>query len=130
MSTEADRARDNLVVVQRGSDTPPPGGLEGAEINAIRFLAIDAVERAKSGHPGTPMGLAPLAYRPFTRHLCHDPALPDWHVVEVRYLNALSEGRRVARVARDGVSATRLKGCGSDHGTDGTGRGERQCNSG
>ncbi len=47
-------------------------------INAIRFLAVDAVERANSGHPGTPMGLAPLAYRLFTRHMRHDPAATDW----------------------------------------------------
>ena len=73
MKTEADRARDDLVVVQRASDMAPPGGLEGDAINALRFLAIDAVQRAKSGHPGTPMGLAPL-----TRHLRHDPAHPDW----------------------------------------------------
>jgi transketolase len=78
MTTEADRARDDLVVVQRASDVAPPGGIEGDAINAIRFLAIDAVERAKSGHPGTPMGLAPLAYRLFTRYLRHDPTYPDW----------------------------------------------------
>jgi transketolase len=78
MKTEADRARDDLVVVQRASDIAPPGGLEGDAINALRFLAIDAVQRAKSGHPGTPMGLAPLAYRLFTLHLRHDPAHPDW----------------------------------------------------
>jgi Transketolase, thiamine diphosphate binding domain len=60
--------RDDLVVVQRASDMAPPGGLEGDAISAVRFLAIDAVERAKSGHPGTPMGLAPLPYRLFARH--------------------------------------------------------------
>jgi transketolase len=78
MTTEADRPRDDLVVVQRASDVARPGGPEHDAINAIRFLAIDAVERAKSGHPGTPMGLAPLAYRLFTRHLRHDAASPDW----------------------------------------------------
>ncbi len=52
--------------------------MAGDSINAARFLAIDAVERAKSGHPGTPMGLAPLMYRLYTRHLRHDPAAPDW----------------------------------------------------
>jgi transketolase len=78
MTTEADRARDDLVVVHRAAGVPAPGGVEGDAINAIRFLAIDAVQRAKSGHPGTPMGLAPLAYRLFTRHLRHDPAHPDW----------------------------------------------------
>ena len=78
MTTEADRARDDLVVVHRASEVPAPGGIDADAINAIRFLTIDAVERAKSGHPGTPMGLAPLAYRLFTRHLRHDPAHPDW----------------------------------------------------
>ena len=70
--------REDLVVVHRASDGPGPGGLEGDCVNAIRFLVVDAVQRAKSGHPGTPMGLAPLAYRLFARHLRHDPANPDW----------------------------------------------------
>jgi transketolase len=78
MTTDADLVRDDLVVIHRAADVPSPGGLEGDAINAIRFLAIDAIQRAKSGHPGTPMGLAPLAYRLFTRHLRHDPADPDW----------------------------------------------------
>jgi transketolase len=78
MTTEADRPRDDLVVVHRAAEVPAPGGIDADAINAIRFLAIDAVQRAKSGHPGTPMGLAPLAYRLFTRHLRHDPAHPDW----------------------------------------------------
>ena len=59
----------------------PPGGTPGIEsdaINAIRFLAVDAVERAASGHPGTAMALAPLAYQLYGRHLRHDPAHPDW----------------------------------------------------
>lgn len=47
-------------------------------IDAVRVLSIDAVERADSGHPGTPMGLAPLAYTLFTRHLKHNPANPNW----------------------------------------------------
>jgi transketolase len=47
-------------------------------INAIRVLAMDAVEAADSGHPGTPMALAPLCYLLWTRHLRHDPAQPDW----------------------------------------------------
>lgn len=73
-----DNLRDDLIVVHRAVDVPHPAGIEGEAINAIRFLAIDAVERADSGHPGTPMGLAPLAYRLFTRHLRHDPERPDW----------------------------------------------------
>ncbi len=47
-------------------------------INAIRALAMDAVERAQSGHPGTPMALAPAAFVLWTRFLKHDPRHPDW----------------------------------------------------
>jgi transketolase len=47
-------------------------------IDTIRMLAVDMVEQAKSGHPGAPMGQAPLAYRLFTRHLRHNPANPAW----------------------------------------------------
>lgn len=43
-------------------------------INTIRALAMDAVEQANSGHPGTPMALAPLAYLLYTRHMVHNPA--------------------------------------------------------
>jgi transketolase len=47
-------------------------------VNTIRFLAADAVQRAKSGHPGLPMGAAPMAYVLWTRFLRHDPADPAW----------------------------------------------------
>src|SRR3954465_14646114 len=47
-------------------------------INTIRTLAMDAVQKADSGHPGTPMALAPLAYVLWTRHLRHNPADPHW----------------------------------------------------
>lgn len=47
-------------------------------INTIRFLAADAVEKAKSGHPGMPMGAAAMAYTLWTRHLKHNPANPAW----------------------------------------------------
>jgi transketolase len=46
--------------------------------NAIRALAMDAVEAANSGHPGMPMGMADAATALFTRHLKYDPAHPDW----------------------------------------------------
>ena len=46
--------------------------------NAIRALAMDAVEQAKSGHPGMPMGMADVATVLFTRFLQFDPAEPDW----------------------------------------------------
>jgi len=47
-------------------------------INTIRFLAVDMVEKANSGHPGAPMGLAPLAYQLWTRHLRFNPQDPAW----------------------------------------------------
>ena len=46
--------------------------------NAIRALAMDAVEAANSGHPGMPMGMADAATALFTRHLKYDPAAPKW----------------------------------------------------
>jgi transketolase len=52
--------------------------LERRCVNAIRVLAMDAVQKAKSGHPGTPMGLAPLSYLLWTRHLRYNPRNPDW----------------------------------------------------
>src|SRR5688572_23223285 len=47
-------------------------------INTIRTLSMDAVQKANSGHPGTPMALAPLAYVIWTRHLRHNPRDPKW----------------------------------------------------
>jgi transketolase len=47
-------------------------------VDAVRVLSMDAVQRAESGHPGTPMALAPAGYELFTRHLRHDPAHPEW----------------------------------------------------
>jgi transketolase len=47
-------------------------------INAIRVLAMDAVQKADSGHPGTPMALAPLAYVLWTQHLRYNPADANW----------------------------------------------------
>lgn len=47
-------------------------------VNTLRFLSVDAVERAKSGHPGLPLGAAPMAYVLWDRHLRHNPADPQW----------------------------------------------------
>ena len=47
-------------------------------INTIRTLSMDAVQKAESGHPGTPMALAPLAYRLYMKHMKHDPSNPGW----------------------------------------------------
>jgi transketolase len=52
--------------------------LEELCVNTIRFLAVDAVEKAHSGHPGTPMGMADMAYVLWTEFLRHDPQDPHW----------------------------------------------------
>ena len=57
---------------------PKHPAADSAYANAIRALAMDAVEAAKSGHPGMPMGMAEIAVALWTRHLSHDPAAPRW----------------------------------------------------
>jgi transketolase len=52
--------------------------LEGRCINTIRFLAADAIQKANSGHPGMPMGAAPMAFILWQRYLKHNPAHPGW----------------------------------------------------
>jgi transketolase len=52
--------------------------LDQLAINTIRLLAADAVQKANSGHPGTPMGAAPTAYQLWQRYLNYDPAAPEW----------------------------------------------------
>jgi transketolase len=52
--------------------------LEQLAINTIRFLAVDAVEKAQSGHPGLPMGAAPMAYVLWMKYLRHNPQSPEW----------------------------------------------------
>ena len=52
--------------------------IDELSINAIRFLSIDAVQNANSGHPGAPMGAAPMAYVLWNRHLKHNPLDPNW----------------------------------------------------
>jgi transketolase len=54
------------------------GDVTQRSIDTIRTLAMDAVQRANSGHPGMPMGCAPIAYLLFREVLRHDPAAPDW----------------------------------------------------
>ena len=53
-------------------------GTEKLAIDTIKALAMDAVQEANSGHPGTPMALAPFGYVLWTRHLRHNPADPGW----------------------------------------------------
>jgi transketolase len=52
--------------------------LDRLSVNTIRTLAIDAIQKAKSGHPGTPMGMAPVAYGLWQKRLNFDPAFPLW----------------------------------------------------
>nr|MBN1229727.1 transketolase [Anaerolineae bacterium] len=55
-----------------------PADLDDSCINTIRFLAVDAVQKANSGHPGLPMGAAAVAYTLWTRFLKHNPHNPSW----------------------------------------------------
>ncbi len=52
--------------------------IDRLSINSIRVLSAEAVERAKSGHPGMPMGAAPMAYTLWAKHLKHNPKNPKW----------------------------------------------------
>ncbi|AYC29331.1 transketolase [Paenisporosarcina cavernae] len=52
--------------------------LDQLSINTIRTLSIDAIEKANSGHPGLPMGAAPMAYTLWTKHMNHNPKNPNW----------------------------------------------------
>ena len=78
-STAAEGAA--AISVAEDSNRPVVGRkdkLEELAVNTIRFLAVDAVEKAKSGHPGTPMGMADMAYVLWTEFLRHDPLDPHW----------------------------------------------------
>jgi transketolase len=52
--------------------------LDQLSINALRFLAVDGVQKANSGHPGAPLGCAPIAYLLYHKLMKHDPADPKW----------------------------------------------------
>ena len=56
----------------------PDHALDELCVNTIRTLSMDAVQKANSGHPGTPMALAPVAYTLYTRVMRHSPENPDW----------------------------------------------------
>ena len=66
------------VTTPTGSAGSVPEELERRAIDVVRGLAMDAVQKANSGHPGTPMALAPLAHVLFTRVLRYDAGDPDW----------------------------------------------------
>jgi len=65
-------------VVETMNANSAPEALPRLTIDTIRTLAIDAVQKANSGHPGTPMGLAPVAYTLWHDFLRYDPEKPDW----------------------------------------------------
>ena len=52
--------------------------IEELSVNAIRVLSADAIQKAKSGHPGLPLGVAPAAYELWARHMNHNPKNPEW----------------------------------------------------
>jgi transketolase len=56
----------------------PKNNIHQLSINTIRCLTIDAIQRANSGHPGMPMGCAPIVYVLYTRYMKHNPENPDW----------------------------------------------------
>jgi transketolase len=56
----------------------PDNNIDQISINTIRFLAVDAIQKANSGHPGMPMGCAPIGYTLFTKYMKHNPANPNW----------------------------------------------------
>jgi len=58
--------------------TLTPDQLDQLAVTTIRTLAVDTVQKASSGHPGAPMGMAPMAYVLWTRFLRHAPTMPDW----------------------------------------------------
>ena len=75
----------------RDLDTAPDGALTTRAINAIRALTIDATQAAGDGHPGMPMGAAPMGYVLFTRAMRHDPHDPAWPNRD-RYVQSAGHG--------------------------------------
>jgi transketolase len=66
-------------ILEADMDTSPPADVSHNDLaNAIRALAMDAVEKANSGHPGMPMGMADVATVLFRRFLKFDPTNPAW----------------------------------------------------
>jgi len=65
--------------MKKTTTNPGLSELDELCIQTIRFLSADGVQKAKSGHPGMPMGMAPAAYVLWTRHMRYNPADPKWH---------------------------------------------------
>jgi transketolase len=67
-----------MTVGTHTDERPASGAIEELAVNTIRTLSMDAVQAANSGHPGTPMALAPVAYKLWRDYLRFDPELPVW----------------------------------------------------
>ncbi|MEO6259464.1 MAG: transketolase [Thermoanaerobaculia bacterium] len=79
--TSAAHEASTAIAVAEESNNPKFGTKDKLEelcVNTIRFLSIDGVEKAKSGHPGAPMGMADMAFVLWTEFLRHDPKSPHW----------------------------------------------------
>jgi transketolase len=72
------QARPGSADARAGTPAPGERSLDQLCIDTIRTLSIDAVQQADSGHPGTPMALAPLVYTLWQRFLRFDPEDPIW----------------------------------------------------
>src|SRR5664279_2089899 len=70
-------AQEELVTTT-DEKTPSAAELDQLGINTVRFLSVDAVQKANSGHPGLPLGAAPMAYVLWNRFLRHNPSNPQW----------------------------------------------------
>ena len=60
-----------------------PVSIDSLCVNSIRFLAVDAINKSNSGHPGLPMGCAPMAYTLWDKFLKHNPKNPKWFNREI-----------------------------------------------
>src|SRR5437588_6678564 len=72
------KGKTETATQRAGGDTDAAAALPQLCVNTIRTLSMDAVQKANSGHPGTPMALAPVAYVLWDSYLRHNPKNPTW----------------------------------------------------
>jgi len=99
--------RPDVTVRAHGEGTvhaAPPDDVDQHCINTIRTFAMDAVQQANSGHPGTPMALAALAYVLWTRYPKHNPGDPAWPERD-RFVLSGEAPRSVERASRPSRAA-------------------------
>lgn len=111
-------------------------------VNAIRFLAIDAVNKSKSGHPGMPMGCAPMGYILFNEAMKFNPKNPSWfnrdrfvlsagHGSMFQYAMLHLTGYDSVKVrGRAGIEGSSTPGCHGGTQVPGTGLSAQECNNG